>query len=60
MVKRATLWLSSQYQKYIRVWRLLKRPTMQEFKTISKVSVIGLLLIGSAGFLVSILMNLFF
>lgn len=53
-------WLSSQYTRYKRVWRLLKRPSMQEFKTISKVTAIGLLIIGALGFGISVLMNFFF
>lgn len=46
--------LSSFYHKYLRVWRLLRKPTMEEFKTISKVSAIGLLIIGALGFVISI------
>ena len=49
--------LSLHSQKYIRVWRLLKKPTMEEFKTISKVSAIGLLVIGAAGFAISIIVK---
>lgn len=49
--------LSSQFQQYKRVWRLLKKPTMQEFKMITKVSVIGLLIIGAMGFIVSLIMK---
>lgn len=46
--------LDSQFQQYKRVWRLLKRPTMEEFKTITKVSAIGLLIIGAFGFIISL------
>ncbi len=46
--------MSSGFQKYKRVWNLLKRPTMEEFKTVSKVSAIGLLVVGLFGFLISI------
>jgi protein translocase SEC61 complex gamma subunit len=46
--------ISSQYHQYLRVWKLLKRPTMEEFKTISKVTAIGLLIIGAAGFAISV------
>lgn len=46
--------------KYVRVWRLLRKPTMSEFKTISKVSAIGILVIGVLGFLISIGMTLAF
>tara|TARA_Y100000310_G_C20285089_1_gene624469 strand:- start:1 stop:177 length:177 start_codon:yes stop_codon:yes gene_type:complete len=52
--------ISSQYHKYLRVWRLLKKPSMQEFKTISKVTAIGLLLIGAIGFAISVSMKMVF
>ena len=51
-------WVSSQYNKYLRVWRLLRKPTMQEFKLISKVTAIGLLIIGAMGFVISIIIRL--
>ena len=50
----------TQYNKYLRVWRLLKKPTMSEFKTISKVSAIGVLIIGAVGFAISTVMNMMF
>jgi protein translocase SEC61 complex gamma subunit len=56
-VKKAFLYMNSQFQQYKRVWRLLKRPTMQEFKMIAKVSLIGLLIIGAIGFIVSLIMK---
>ena len=55
--KKITMKLSSQFQQYKRVWRLLKRPTMQEFKTIAKVSAIGLGIIGAFGFLINLLIK---
>lgn len=60
MAKRLMRKLSSEWTKYVRVWRLLKKPSMQEFKTISKVSVIGLLVIGALGFVISIAMKMAF
>ena len=51
--------LSTQYNKYLRVWRLLKKPTMSEFKTISKVSAVGLLIIGALGFAISVAIKIF-
>jgi len=47
-------WFSSQYHTYLRVWRLLKKPSMEEFSTIAKVSAVGLLVIGLLGFVISI------
>ena len=55
--KRFSMYLSSQFQQYKRVWRLLKRPTMPEFKMIAKVSAIGLLIIGAIGFVVSLILK---
>jgi protein translocase SEC61 complex gamma subunit len=52
--------LTTQYHKYLRVWRLLKKPTMEEFKTISKVSAIGLIIIGAIGFAISIVIKMTF
>ena len=49
--------ISSEWAKYARVWRLLRKPTLTEFKMISKVTVIGLLIIGALGFLISISMT---
>ena len=36
-----------------RVWHLLRKPTFEELKSIAKVSAIGILIIGAAGFLIS-------
>lgn len=52
--------IDSNFQQYKRVWRLLKRPTAIEFKTISKVSIIGLLAIGFIGFVISLIIKLGF
>jgi protein translocase SEC61 complex gamma subunit len=52
--------LRTKYNKYLRVWRLLKKPSMVEFKTISKVSAIGLLIIGAVGFVISVGMKMVF
>ena len=51
------LWANSNFQQYKRVWRLLKRPTMQEFKMIAKVSALGLLIIGAVGFVFSLVVK---
>lgn len=40
-----------------RVWRIMRKPSSEEFKSISKVSAIGLLVIGLIGFLVAIVVN---
>ena len=36
-----------------RVWHILRKPTGEEFKSISKISSIGILIMGAAGFLIS-------
>ena len=48
--------LTSFYGQCVRVWHLLRKPTNEEFKTVSKVSAIGLGLIGLIGFVIAILM----
>lgn len=36
-----------------RVWHILKKPTAFEFKSIAKVSAIGILILGALGFAIS-------
>jgi protein translocase SEC61 complex gamma subunit len=50
--------MSSEFQRYLRVWKLLKKPSYAEFKMIAKVSAIGLLLVGAIGFIISVVINL--
>ena len=47
----------SFYKQCIRVWSLLKKPDKNEFTTISKVSAIGLGLIGLIGFIIAMVME---
>ena len=42
-----------------RVWTVLKKPTRQEFMTISKISAIGILAMGLVGFLIGVIMKMF-
>ncbi len=49
--------ISSMITKYKRVWRLLKKPTKQEFLTISKIAGVGIAAIGVIGFVIALLMN---
>ena len=60
MVKKILRKLSSEYHKYLRVCKLLKKPSMEEFKTISKVSAMGILIIGAVGFVISMIMKRMF
>ncbi len=36
-----------------RVWHLLRKPSMQEFKMIAGVSALGILVLGAIGFIIS-------
>ncbi len=49
--------ISSFFQQCVRVWHLLKKPSSEEFKIVSKVSAIGLGLIGLLGFAITIIMS---
>ena len=40
-----------------RVWHLLRKPSMEEFKAVSKVSAIGLGIIGLLGFIITLIMT---
>jgi protein transport protein SEC61 subunit gamma-like protein len=46
-------------KKCKRVWIVMKKPSKKEFSTISKVSAIGILILGFIGFLISIIMKVF-
>ena len=45
--------------KCVRVWHVLRKPTQKEFKQVSKISAIGILLLGVLGFLISIILKIF-
>jgi protein transport protein SEC61 subunit gamma-like protein len=47
----------SFYEQCVRVWHLLRKPSNEEFKTISKISAIGLGAIGLLGFLITVIMT---
>ena len=57
-MKKIQRWLSSQWSQYVRLWRIMKKPTMEEFKMIAKVSAVGVLLLGLIGFLINLAMTL--
>ena len=50
--------LKSFVQQCIRVWHLLRKPNKEEFTIVSKVSAIGLGLIGVIGFFVAMFMKI--
>jgi protein transport protein SEC61 subunit gamma-like protein len=43
-----------------RVWQVLKKPTKKEFEQTTKISAIGIALIGLVGFIIALIMKLFF
>ena len=47
----------SFFFKSKRVWHVLKKPTRDEFEQITKISAIGILVVGFGGFLISIIMG---
>ncbi|MBS3089356.1 protein translocase SEC61 complex subunit gamma [Candidatus Pacearchaeota archaeon] len=42
-----------------RVWYLLRKPTADEFKSIAKISALGILIIGAVGFAISDIIKFF-
>jgi protein translocase SEC61 complex gamma subunit len=43
----------------VRVWRILRKPDAEEYKTTAKVAAIGLGIVGLIGFLIALLLNFF-
>ena len=52
--------VKSFYLQCVRVWQLLRKPTNEEFKTVAKISALGILAIGAVGFLVADIIKVFF
>jgi len=46
-------------KKCKRVWHTLKKPTRQEFEQVSKISAMGILILGLVGFIIALIMKLF-
>ncbi len=42
-----------------RVWHAMKKPSKEEFWMVTKVSAIGILILGIVGFSISIIMDIF-
>ena len=49
--------LSSFFGQCVRVWHLLRKPSKEEWVNVSKISAIGLGLIGLLGFLITVIMT---
>ena len=45
--------IKSFVMQSVRVWHILRKPSSLEFKTVAKVSAVGILIIGALGFAVS-------
>ncbi|MBX4212566.1 protein translocase SEC61 complex subunit gamma [Candidatus Pacearchaeota archaeon] len=45
--------MRSFFVQCVRVWHLLRKPSTYEFKTVAKISALGVLAIGALGFIVS-------
>ena len=50
--------LTSFFLKCKRVWQVLRKPGMQEFSAIAKVSALGIAAIGLVGFVINLLMHI--
>jgi len=42
-----------------RVWHILRKPSGEEFKLVSKISAIGILALGLIGFIISVIFKAF-
>jgi len=47
--------LKKLFQQSKRVWQVTRKPTPTEFKTVAKVSAIGILVIGLIGFIIQVI-----
>lgn len=47
----------SFYIKCKRVWQVLRKPTKEEFKATAKISAISILVLGIAGFIISLIVT---
>ncbi len=50
----------SFFLKCKRVWHTMKKPTTDEFWMVTKISAVGILIVGILGFAISIVVNAFF
>ncbi len=50
--------ITNSFKQYVRILQLTRKPSMEEFLTISKVAGAGILLIGVVGFIVYLIMIL--
>jgi len=62
MEEQITKWhkFKSYLKECARIVRITKKPTREEFKTIVKVSGLGILIIGLLGFVITMIKQVFF
>jgi protein translocase SEC61 complex gamma subunit len=58
-MKNITVQTKSFFLKCKRVWQTLRKPSKKEFEMTTKVSLIGILVLGVIGFLIALIMKLF-
>jgi len=51
--------LKAKFREWMRVLRVTKKPDSEEFKTIVKVSALGMLIIGAIGFVIHMSVEVF-
>ena len=49
---------NSFVKQCVRVWQILRKPSGEEYRTVAKISALGLLIVGVLGFAIGIAMNL--
>jgi len=49
----------SFWEKSVRVWHVLRKPSRTEFQTVTKAATVGILIIGVMGFLIQLVMKAF-
>lgn len=59
MAKKLLIQTRSFYHKCVRVWHVMRKPTLKEFNQVAKISAIGIVVIGTIGFFVSTIMKSF-
>ncbi|MEM2934340.1 MAG: protein translocase SEC61 complex subunit gamma [Halobacteria archaeon] len=47
---------SGKFDEYLRILKLTRKPTLEEFNMIAKVAALGLLIIGFIGFIIYLIM----
>lgn len=49
--------IRSFFIQCVRVWRVLRKPSGLEYKTVAKVSALGILILGLLGFIISLVIK---